>query len=112
MAQVNWDDSKETRDVLFEVYEERLRQTEKWGVQEHPMGTGPSVELFGYEIKDLLGFVTNYNDENDNPFWGTILLEEVLEALAETEDSENLRKELLQVAAVAVAAVENLDRKR
>lgn len=107
---MNPDDYLLMREVLAEVAEERLRQHHLWGVQDHPMGSGPNVELFGYEIKDLLGFVSDFNDTHNNPYWGTILLEEVLEALAEPTDSNNLRKELLQVAAVAVAAVEDLDR--
>lgn len=108
---MSWGDHDEINGVLGEVYEERRRQLQKWGVQDHPMGTGAEVMLWNYEVQDLLKFVTDFNDENDNPFWGTILLEEVLEALAEPEESPNLRRELLQVAAVAVAAVEDLDRR-
>lgn len=97
------------RNVLDEVYQERQRQLQKWGVQDHPQGTGPEVMLFGFTIQEMTSFVKSFNDEHDNPFWGTILLEEVLEALSEREGSPELRQELLQVAAVAVAAVENLD---
>ena len=112
MSDTNWDDSKETRDVLFEVYEERLRQIEKWGVQDHPVGSDPEGQLAGVTFTEYRDLLTSFNDEYGNPFWGTILLEEVFEALCEPEGSSDLRKELLQVAAVAVAVVENLDRKR
>ncbi len=46
--------------------------------------------------------------QNDN--WRDILLEEVFEALAEEEPKE-LRKELVQVAAVAAQWVEAIDRR-
>lgn len=108
---MNPENYQKMKDVLGEVSEERVRQECLWGEQNHPMGTGAEVNLFGYQIKDLLDFVTSFNDDNDNPFWGTILLEEVLEALIEPEGSPDLRKELTQVAAVAVAAIEDLDRR-
>lgn len=84
------------RSLLEEVYRERKRQIMKWGVQYHPHAD-----------------------------WALILLEEVGEAAQEaTElhlrghrmDSEtherrtrNLRKELIEVAAVALAWVEDID---
>lgn len=69
--------------ILDEVLDERLRQDNKWGQQNH------------------------------NTFkWMTILGEEFGEACrgAFEDDLANYREELIQVAAVAVAAVENLDR--
>ena len=74
-----------TRAVLDEVSAERARQDAKWGEQNHP--------AFKH------GEVT-YRD---------ILLEEVFEALAESNQAR-LRAELVQVAAVAVAWVEKIDR--
>jgi NTP pyrophosphatase (non-canonical NTP hydrolase) len=69
--------------VLGEVWAERQRQDEKWGQQNH-----------GY-FK-----------------WTTILAEEVGEAAKDALEGEyqKMRAELLQVAAVAVAAVECIDR--
>jgi NTP pyrophosphatase (non-canonical NTP hydrolase) len=70
--------------ILGEVVDERKRQDDRWGVQNH----GPDG-------------------------WLTILMEEVGEAsravLGGWADNK-YRRELVQVAAVAVAAIECLDR--
>jgi len=77
-------------DVLQQVAAERARQDAKWGVQNHKA-----------------------------PMWAAILMEEVGEAAAFSlsdeyghsfSDREHLREELVQVAAVAVAFIECLDR--
>lgn len=83
-----------TDTVLFEVRTERERQDQRFGVQDRSL-----------------------------PHWISILLEEAGEAAQHVNDIElallgspskvtELRTELLQVAAVAVAAVENIDRRR
>ena len=93
--------------VLPEIDEERKRQDTRWGEQNHPDGTGPGYRIQAIEAHRRcdraarLGLVT-YRD---------ILEEEVYEAFAET-DAEELRAELVQVAAVAVAWIEKLDRER
>jgi NTP pyrophosphatase (non-canonical NTP hydrolase) len=71
--------------VLLEVLAERGEQMRKWGVQSH----------------------------TDNA-WMTILVAEVGEAAQDVlaHDEENLRANLVQVAAVACAWVENIDRRR
>ncbi len=78
--------------VLAEVSEERERQDAKWGQQNHRL-----------------------------PMWIAILVEEVGEAAQVSlsdqhgeslADQDKAREELVQVAAVAVAAVECLDRRR
>lgn len=83
--------SKQTAEVLAEVSLERERQDDRWGEQNH-----------------------------DDFVWGAILGEEVGEAHQaalelEFGDSErpntNLREELIQAAAVAVAWVEAIDRR-
>jgi len=85
-------------DVLLAIHQERKRQLQKWGVQDHPIAD-----------------------------WFLILGEEVGEAQREAcehvfagrfpehyphdpERLQRLRAELVQVAAVAVAMVESLDR--
>lgn len=114
--------------VLDAVAKERVRQDRKWGVQNHPDGTGPVVpHLYDLptDIDDDTAVRFTYADDFEN--WaraacehrfaageGTfadILLEEVAEVLA-TADPTHLRVELIQVAAVAVAWVEKLDRER
>lgn len=93
--------------VLPEIADERERQDEKWGEQNHPDGTGPGYRVHAIEARVRCqraaqsGLVT-YKD---------ILEEEVYEAFAET-DPDKLRAELVQVAAVAVAWIEKLDRER
>lgn len=103
--------------VLAEVSAERVRQDAKWGEQNHPDGTRDDRRLLG---------------DTDLPTWGTIcylarmgtdaaaragtldyldvLLEEVAEAFSES-DPIRVRAELVQVAAVAVAWVEAIDRR-
>lgn len=70
-------------DALRDVMLERARQDEKWGVQNHSLS-----------------------------YWMLILTEEVGECSKAVQ--ENLRyeyrKEMIQVAAVALAAVESFDR--
>lgn len=99
--------------VLHEVHDERLRQDEKWGEQNHPDGTGPDVVLLGNpmaELANLMRTATNNAADDGRLTWAHILLEEVFEALAE-EDPARLRTELIQVAAVATAHVEAIDRR-
>lgn len=100
--------------VLSEVHGERQAQDAKWGQQNHPDGTGPDrvwaftgpaayvAEQARANCQRLAGegFVT----------WLDILLEEVAEALTE-DDPAKLRAELIQVAAVAAAWAEAIDRR-
>jgi hypothetical protein len=92
--------------VCREVINERLNQVEKWGEQNHPDGT--SVGFSAWRNK-----ARNECDEKHragNGSWLDILFEEVYEAAAE-EDPARLREELIQVAAVAVAWAEAIDRR-
>ncbi|AGZ38587.1 hypothetical protein [Actinoplanes friuliensis] len=92
--------------VLAEVAAERRAQDKKWGLQNHPDGTGPA-----YAAEAALA--RKECDEaaaTGSLSWRHILLEEVAEATAE-DDPEALRRELIQVAAVAVAWAEALDRR-
>lgn len=110
----------ETEDVLIEVANERVRQDEKWGEQNHPNGTGKNwvdeiVPAFGWNdtpsdhAANLAKRATDRAALKKKLTWMDILREEVAEAFAET-DSENLRMELIQVAAVAIQWVEAIDR--
>lgn len=107
--------------VLGEVAGERARQDAKWGEQNHPNGTGDQVympkmaadPLHRVSFGTLAYAARRWTDAEaiyGRVTYAQILLEEVGEALA--EDSEaRLRAELIQVAAVAVAWVEKLDRR-
>lgn len=74
---------REITGVLSDIDRERLRQNKKWGEQNH----------LPYK-------------------WMAILAEEVGEACKEVLENrlEHYREELVQVAAVAVAAIESVDR--
>ncbi len=100
--------------VLNELADERQRQVAKWGVQRHPNGTGRGIEWLPGRS---LGYLREYARERckanpaDGDNWLDILLEEVFEAAAESDD-EPLRGELVQVAAVAIAWIETIDARR
>ncbi|GGP06721.1 hypothetical protein GCM10012278_31600 [Nonomuraea glycinis] len=94
--------------VLAEVAAERARQDETHGVQELPDGTG------GGAAAAEAGTARRETDAAAGAgtlTWRHILMEEVLEALAET-DPDRLRAELVQVAAVAVKWTQALDRRQ
>lgn len=96
-------------DLAFEVIEERLNQIETWGQQDHQSAFGAgAVREFG-RAADRWKQVNEARVETDQLTWDGILLEEVYEALAET-DLDLRRAELIQVAAVALAEVESIDR--
>jgi hypothetical protein len=112
VAIVSWPGDS-TADVLAEIADERERQDAKWGEQSHPDGTGHKkfaamrdAARAACERAAAHGSVT----ENGYVTWRHILREEFYEALAET-DPKALRAELIQVAAVATAWVEAIDRR-
>jgi hypothetical protein len=97
-----------TQDIVQGIITERNLQDRQWGEQNHPDGTGRNKDgataeywrrLVARKVTD--GSVT----------WRDILEEEVYEALAETDPSQ-LVGELLQVAAVAVAWIECIERRQ
>lgn len=96
-----------THGVLAQVAHERSAQEAKWGQQNHADGTG-----YAY----LKGLADKARRECDTAAaaghvtWRLILREEYREALAATS-VEELREELVQVAAVAVAWIEAIDRR-
>lgn len=82
-----------TRRTLAEVAHERTRQDRIWGTQDHD----PAVWLaiLTEEVGEL----------------ATAILHESFDNQGELHGSGNLREEAVQVAAVAVAFIEYLDRK-
>lgn len=113
---------KATSAVLCEVAAERERQHLKFGQQDHPDGTGCYAVAEGGDIRHdrSLGAVRRDRAEEakracdaaaqeDRLTYRHILEEEWHEARAE-DDRGRLRAELVQVAAVAVAWIEKLDR--
>lgn len=88
-----------------EIRDERSRQIEKWGAQHHPDGTGD--RFFAYFASEARRRC-QHADRQGTVTWYHILAEEVYEAFAES-DPDKLRTELIQVAAVAAAWVEDID---
>lgn len=108
--------------VLDEVGMERGRQDEKWGPQNHPdlaevfKGETPDQVASGYFIPTA-GFakcMCESDFDQGYPNWAAVLIEELAESIEQAAlgDTKELRKELIQVAAVAVAWVEAIDRRK
>jgi hypothetical protein len=100
--------------VLNEIEDERDRQDEKWGEQNHPdrdplenhhVETG----LYAFRAQRWKDINADRADKG-RIGWDGILLEEVYEAISEV-DPAKLRAELIQVAAVAAAWVDAIDRR-
>lgn len=107
-------------EVAEEVIGERLRQDQRWGEQNHPDGTGvdwaaeivpafPSGPVAAQTAK-IARLDCQRAAQRGKCTWLKILREEVAEAFAET-DPVKLRTELIQVAAVAQAWAEAIDRR-
>lgn len=97
--------------VLAAVHGERGLQDARWGEQNHPDVRHPTAARSVYAKEAWLRKDTNeMRVANGTLAWDGILLEEVYEALSES-DPAKLRAELIQVAAVAVAWVEAIDRR-
>lgn len=104
--------------VAQDVGQERIAQNKKWGEQHHPDGTGPAsfagkntLVIDNLTLVEMVDFFRRLCDEahrNGTLTWRHILLEEVFEAIAE-QDYDLLRKEMVQVAAVAAAWIEDID---
>lgn len=96
-----------TEKMLAEIGAERARQDERWGEQNHPDGTGGDTEqLEAIHARGACQLVAN----DGTLTWRHILREEVAEAFAESDEGK-LRAELIQVAAVAAAWAEAIDRR-
>lgn len=94
----------ETRMVLDDVRRERQTQDDRHGWPKGiPEGLDGVTRRYGEEVELWARRQMAYGTT-----WATILLEEVGEALRE-EDPYRRREELIQVAALAAAWVEELD---
>lgn len=99
--------------TINEVREEMYRQHSKWGQQNHASYTPQGLmEAPGPITAELAKLICDLKAKNDAVSWTDIFLEEVFEAFEEAKagNLENLRTELVQVAAVAVSWVESIDR--
>jgi hypothetical protein len=92
--------------VLRDVLAERVAQDHRWGRQDHPDGTGNAdLRVAAEQARAACQRAAG----DGSLTWRHILTEEVAEAFAEP-DIEQVRSELIQVAAVAVAWIEAIDR--
>ena len=93
-------------DILELIKSEVSRQVDLWGEQNHPDGTGlPGDSDRAERFKTLMKVLASSGQLT----WRDILYEEVLEVFDAT-DAQDLRIELIQVAAVAVSWVKAIDR--
>ncbi len=102
------DDGARIDAIAGEIAAERRRQVARWGRQDHvsvgPAGTEPFAPVVA-----RWRAVNDARMESGAHSWDAILLEEVFEALVEA-DPVRRRAELVQVAAVAAAEIEAIDR--
>lgn len=100
--------------ILEAVQRELEAQYVKWGEQNHPLQGGaiPGGSLNHYrEQRHKWTTICEQRTKSGVLGWDAILLEEVFEALSET-DTDKAIAELVQVAAVAAQAILSLERNR
>ena len=102
------DDGARIDAIAGEIAAERRRQVARWGRQDHP-SVGPAGTEPFVPVVERWRAVNDARMESGAHSWDAILLEEVFEALAEP-DPLRRRAELVQVAAVAAAEIESIDR--
>lgn len=100
--------------ISREVFRETDQQLVKWGVQDHPMGTGPTLTfthlpvgshyLHAVDFEEWARDRTDDSAKRGDVTYEKILTEEFAEAIAE-DDPVKLEAELIQVAAVAVSMI-------
>lgn len=97
----------ETVAVLEEVAQERLRQDQKWG----PLSYRVGMNARKYEMPEesRAKQLCETASKDGTLTWGHILVEELAEALDSFSEAEQER-ELVQLAAVAIWAIEDLRR--
>ena len=100
--------------VMRQIREERALQDAKWGERNHPDRDpleNHHVETHLYAFRaNRWKEINEQRSQTDRTGWDGVLLEEVYEAISEV-DPAKLRAELVQVAAVAAAWIEAIDRR-
>lgn len=95
--------------LLDRVYRERRQQYERWGQQDHEfVHAEPEFRRFARQA-DRWKQINDARSDDGSTAWDGILLEEVYEALSETDPHLRV-EELIQVAAVALAEAEAIGR--
>ena len=103
--------TENTRTVLEDIFDERVKQEKKWGEQEHPVIAAHISPELRLQMANSARSLCDKAAVDGDLTWEHIVTEEIFEAWAEKEDSPELRNELVQSAAVIVAAIENMDRR-
>lgn len=91
--------------IANDILDEAGNQVDKWGVQAHPDGTGGQA---AERIAEAAKAACDSDAKFGRTTWKGILDEEVKEAFAESNPIP-LRAELIQVAAVALSWVRDID---
>lgn len=95
--------------VMEKIVRERKRQDDKWGVQDRRVGHNRCPQNHGIELH-MRGLVQDAASKG-NLTWLLILGEELAE-VGNAYSEDDAEKELVQVAAVAIAALENIQRRK
>lgn len=101
-------------DIVAEMLVERSRQDKKWGVQNHPSIIDPDRWGAHYDYgipseaaaKQACDDAAKFGEQT----WASIAIEELSESVYAVND-ELRREELIQLAAVALAWIECIDRR-
>ena len=100
--------------VIAEVCAERARNRARWGEQNYPssasLGGPGACLLYGIPTERAAKETVARATKDGCLTWADVLLEEFAEAVAATDDVAR-RGELVQVAAVALAWIECIDRR-
>jgi hypothetical protein len=106
---------RETIEVAVEGIRERAAQDIRWGESSHPdvpAGVKFPCAFFGIPTADAARLHCETAFRTGSGSNAHILLEEVCEAIEEAHNPERLRAELVQVMAVAMKWIEQIDRRQ
>jgi hypothetical protein len=101
---------KDMFEILSDIADERARQDTKWGVQNHPFSNETITDISSVLVESFKQ-TCEATAKSGTITWYDILAEEFYEAFAETDVDKQI-EEMTQVAAVAVAIIESLERKK
>jgi hypothetical protein len=105
---------RDTLKVAVCAIDERAVQDAKWGESNHPdvpAGVKHPCAFFGIPTADAARLFCETAFRTGTGSNAHILLEEVSEAIEAANDPAHLREELVQVAAVAMKWIEQIDRR-
>ena len=98
--------------ILNEIANERIRQDEKWGEQNHSLSLWLAIlgEEFGEVSKEVVEFYFAKAKSSLSTKSETYGMQSDENNMLQRLILENYRKELIQVAAVCVSMIESLER--